>query len=857
MRRTILIPLISVLLVFSLLAIFTSFRAPLGMGPDEAAHFMFARFFEQQGYLPLTREDRLSAGFKSDQPPLNAIMVALAFFQDGMKDPPFVKLTHDVPRRHLVTGPDSVTGWQVINTQDPIVGEILLWRTGRILSVLFSTLTLVVIYVLALLLFEDHPQQQAMALATVSGLAFVPTFVFISAVFSYENLLGLWLSLYLLTALYIIKKRREGRGWYLLAGLLVGLAMVTKLSALPALLSLAGVILVAAYRMNWSKPKLLGRFVLAGLGVFVAAGWWFGLMIWRLNRVAEMGWLAGLIHPIIVADGSDTTSQKLVGVLSGNQIEILIGESYHLNVLDWLERLFRTLWRLQWQGQNQIFLMMAVITLLILIGLGRIWWRQPSSRLWLALLVGQILLFAIFPTIRFLVTQEAITGQGQHLLFPAAGAFAILITWGLSAWLPVRWGWVGGLLLGGVLLIWSIFQAIWLYQPPLPVQTVLSDLPPLAKAAEMDFGSIRLLGYELHGLVDESVCCDPLNSVLGVHLFWRAEELSVEDYLTEVSLINSQNQVTSGWIGHPVNGRYPTRAWESGDTVQDELWLPVKGLPAGEYTLKLRLVDHQSEPVTEQFVLTTIILSGSATEYDPNPFVIWGQGQVSSGMPSFESRSTIQITAQNKISLTLLGPDGVVREAIGVLGNSHLFVVGLLWPPGEYALRLEAGSQPVWETPPILLAQGEGRNVEIPTSQVPLEANFANQLRLLGYTLPQTRLKPGDSLPVMLNIQALQTMPADFIMFTRLLDETGSAWGGYDRRPKEVYSTLLWAEGEVVADGFTINVDPNTPDGVYYLDIGFYLPVGEAAVSLPLVQNGQLSDVTNVSIGPVMIKSVP
>jgi hypothetical protein len=37
----------------------------------------------------------------------------------------------------------------------------------------------------------------------------------------------------------------------------------------------------------------------------------------------------------------------------------------------------------------------------------------------------------------------------------------------------------------------------------------------------------------------------------------------------------------------------------------------------------------------------------------------------------------------------------------------------------------------------------------------------------------------------------------------------------------------------VVEDGFTIPIDPDAPEGQYYLDVGFYLVVGQAPVSLP------------------------
>ena len=96
-------------------------------------------------------------------------------------------------------------------------------------------------------------------------------------------------------------------------------------------------------------------------------------------------------------------------------------------------------------------------------------------------------------------------------------------------------------------------------------------------------------------------------------------------------------------------------------------------------------------------------------------------------------------------------------------------------------------------------------------------------------------------------------MPADFVMFTRLRDQQGKVWGGYDRKPREAYSTLLWIPGEVVEDGFTLPIKPNTPPGLYYIDIGFYLVVGQAPVSLPLVRDGQMSQMTNVTIGPIKV----
>jgi hypothetical protein len=100
-------------------------------------------------------------------------------------------------------------------------------------------------------------------------------------------------------------------------------------------------------------------------------------------------------------------------------------------------------------------------------------------------------------------------------------------------------------------------------------------------------------------------------------------------------------------------------------------------------------------------------------------------------------------------------------------------------------------------------------------------------------------------------------MEADFNMFNHLIDKNKQAWGGRDRRPREVYSTLFWVPNEIVTDPFVIEIDPNAPDGIYHILTGFYLPLGNSSVYLPVVQDGQITDVTNISIGPIKIGSTP
>ncbi len=850
-----------VLLVYFALTIFISLRTPLSAGPDEVAHFMLARFLAKEGYLPLTLEDREAAGYKSDQPPLNAALTALAFWGD-LKAPPYIKMTHDLPRRHLALKVENIPNWLALNTEDPWAGEILLWRVGRFLSIVFSGATLVVIYFTVLLLFEDSPTRHLAATATVMSLAFIPTFTFISSVFSYENLLGLWLSLFLLTAVYLVKRTKPG--WlYLVAGLWVGLAIVTKLSALTAPLGLVGLVAFIGWRAAWPIQKFLTRLSLSLLGLLAGAGWWFFWIELNLNRVKELGWLAGLLYPVLIADGSDETSVEVSYILTGGQVGELINLPDRIYFSEWVERLFRSFWHYYWQFPYPFFWGLIVVATLVVVGLMRVWWQKPAARLWLVLLSGYIGLFFILPLIRFFSVQITSTAQGQHILFPAAGAFAILITWGLSAWFPGRgaWPWAGGILLGLGMLVWSLGQSLQIYQPPLPVRTVPPLRPASANTHPLDFGSLALTGYELKGLKADSTCCDPTYPALGVNLYWLAQELNLENYLTEVSLVDERDQTQSIWLGQPTNGRYPTKAWDPKDAVRDEIWLPLVGLNPGKYTLKLRLLGAQgSLAIADKtsFTLTQIELPKPISMTQPSEvkqpsFQVWQQGQIVSGLPTFESRSTIQITASPAVTLSLVGPNQTTWLPDSVGGPTRVFMVDPRWLRGEYHLRVESPDQPAWESSPLLFARAEGRPTIPSPDQVPVNANFANQLLLLGYKLPQRQVMPGDRLPVTLNWQALQSMPADFIMFTRLRDEQGRIWGGYDRKPREAYSTLLWVAGEVVEDGFTLPIKLDTPPGIYYLDIGFYLPVGQAPVSLPLVQDGQMSQITSITLGPIKV----
>jgi hypothetical protein len=855
--------LTTALFLYIFMTFYTGWRMPLSAGPDEVAHFKFARFLEQRAYLPLTPEDRELAGYKSDQPPLNAILVALASWTSGVDEPPYVKIAHGIPRRHLardgwVDQYGVIRYWDVVNTEDPAVGEILLWRAGRILSAIFSGLSLIVIYFMAEQVFVREPQRRLWALGAVFSVAFIPTFIFISSVFSYEALLGLWLSFYLLIAIHIFNGNNSW-WFYLLAGLSAGLAMVTKLSALPMLVSLLTLILLAGLKQHQTVRQNLSRLAIGISGLLLGAGWWFVWIIYNLNEVNELGWIAGLVAPVISADGSDEASALVISELSAGGFENVDLVSLS-QFQGWRTVIFNTFWTPDPQGQNTVLAILFIFSILTLVGLVRVYWVSKEQRLLFIFLGLHLALFFLLPLMRLvLIDSKTEAGQGHHILFPAAGAWAIFITLGAGAWFPKAKGWLAGMLLGTGLMIWTIFHIGQIYPTvnPAPVKTIPPILPPSAQEFDVSFDNFELKGFELIGLDENDLCCKPSAESLKINLYWLADGLNTEDYRVQITLIDPTGEPRTSWVGYTADGRYPTRAWEPGDIIRDEIFLPLTGLGAAVHKLQLQLWGNEAAwsavDGNTAFELAQVQLQSPQPASDMYPFRVWQAGNPVDDFPVFHNRSTIQITTRPEVYLLGLKSEaGTVYEPVNVTEQTYNFIVDPLWARGNYRLLITNGKSDQ-TTDPILRIAGEARQTEIPESQVEIRANFANQIMLLGYTLRRRHLAAGEELPLTLNWQALNNMPTDFMMFTRIRDETGQVWGGRDRWPREFYSPLLWVKGETVQDGFSIPVSPDAPDGLYYLDVGFYFVVGEAPVSLPLIEDDQMSDKTTVSIGPFKV----
>jgi len=137
-------------------------------------------------------------------------------------------------------------------------------------------------------------------------------------------------------------------------------------------------------------------------------------------------------------------------------------------------------------------------------------------------------------------------------------------------------------------------------------------------------------------------------------------------------------------------------------------------------------------------------------------------------------------------------------------------------------------------------------------AQEPRQVQFWNVINLQGVDLPQTSLKPGDSLPFTLHWQSVAPLTIDLTTFAHLMDDQGNTIAQLDWTPQDSVGylpTTAWQPERPVIDSQSILLPPDAPPGQYRLVIGWYYPpTGER---LPLTASdipGENGNVTNAGV---------
>jgi hypothetical protein len=102
-------------------------------------------------------------------------------------------------------------------------------------------------------------------------------------------------------------------------------------------------------------------------------------------------------------------------------------------------------------------------------------------------------------------------------------------------------------------------------------------------------------------------------------------------------------------------------------------------------------------------------------------------------------------------------------------------------------------------------------------------------IQFLGYaTSPEAEVRAGRALTVDLHWQAQRRLDKDYTIFVHLLGEYnpatgGPVWAQDDSYPLDNgHPTTRWLPGQVIADRHLVDIPPDTPPGIYEIEVGLY-----------------------------------
>ncbi len=107
--------------------------------------------------------------------------------------------------------------------------------------------------------------------------------------------------------------------------------------------------------------------------------------------------------------------------------------------------------------------------------------------------------------------------------------------------------------------------------------------------------------------------------------------------------------------------------------------------------------------------------------------------------------------------------------------------------------------------------------------------DYANTLRLIGYSLAPEALTPAAQVAVTLHWQPLAPMSEDWTTFVQIINANGDKVGQSDHRPGGLYyPTSMWAVGEELRDQHVVQLAPELGESPYRLLVGLYVRDGDS-----------------------------
>ena len=575
--------------LFALLSLYYNVTIPLWESDSEWAHYHYVRYILEKKALP-TPQTPFPFRIQDTADPCAGDPYWLLLPNRPFRQPPLYYLLGAA----LTSWVNAHDGWQIVTNPHvftdptragvnvalhsaaeglPYRGTMLAVHVLRLMSGLIGLLGLVAAYLTGLLFFpgrregeHEDPAQHAgprqLATAVMALNAFIPQYVFSSAVVNNDILagaLGSWCVFF--CASTVLGKLRAS-----VVMLAVGtavLATAAKYTALP-LVPLAGLVTAAS----------LVRAVRGNRSAFLAFLWRVGLMIAVISVPALVWW--GLIRP--------QTSEFLVGYLPTAGLAATVravifgglgGERY-IDLVRAGIFSFMTFWGLFGNDDlalpRIVLIPLAFLSLVAIVGLARylVDKREPratekntaSVRALVVVAVALVFMAWAISAFKSFGTSEP---RGRYLL-PVYSTISLLLVLGLYRALPVRLGLPGVRAVYGSLFVLTLAVPLWIIQPAYapPPLAKSAGLLPGEEAVHATFGDFaELVGYRIEparmGLFDK----------VKVTLVWRASASTKSNYTVSLHLTDGANQSHGAVHSFPGHGNFATSLWKPGDVFRD------------------------------------------------------------------------------------------------------------------------------------------------------------------------------------------------------------------------------------------------------------------------------------------------
>lgn len=545
-------PLAVVVGLYVVLAVGYNLANPIFESPDERLHFDFVRYIQRTGTLPVETLNGDLTEFH--QPPVYYVLAAAltAWLPDDgyeaqIRSNPF--WAYDIgrvgrdnknqylhpPEGHPWTSP-TVVAVHVIRLLSTLAGVAVIVGTQRLVR-------------------ELAPGREDLAIAAAALTAFIPNFLLTTTSITNDSFVAaapVWLAVWSLRAL----RRSAPPGWReaALFGAAFGVSALAKVSSYPTGIVIGLMVAIWAWRTrSWAYLLRTGLIMAA---VFLAvSGWWFARNLALYGDLTGLGqmWLAwGVREPLTLA-----------------QIPV---ELYNIRTTFWLNFGYGNV-----PAPEGLYFVLDGLTLVAVIGLGRIAWRRRSE--WRSpavhapwLLVGIWLIVTVVALFWYLQRTQQVTGRQVYAALPAISALLVV---GWDAW---RRGWrtvtQAGVVVAGAaaLALYGLFGVlIPSYAPPPLLSNTAADLR-IAQRLDWTFGDVA----RLRGL---TVDRDEVRSGdrLAVTLYWEPLRVTADSLAVFVQVIGADDRKVGQRDTLPGLGNEPTPFWRVGGILEDRMEIPIDG----------------------------------------------------------------------------------------------------------------------------------------------------------------------------------------------------------------------------------------------------------------------------------------